>query len=57
MRPVFFSSSSVTGFLLGSGKEKFVIPSVPPVLVKHKSTLGTLNTINIRYKNKKMLML
>ena len=46
----FFSSSSVTGFLLGSGKEKFLIPFVPPILVKYKSTLGTLNTINIRYK-------
>lgn len=54
MRPVvFFPSSSVTGFLLSSGKEKIVIPFVPPILVKHKSTLGTsLNTINIRYKNK-----
>jgi len=49
----FFSSSSVTGSLLGSGKEKFLIPFVPPILVKHKSILGTLNTINIRYKNKK----
>lgn len=49
----FFSSSSVTGFLLGSGKEKFLILFVPPILVKHKSALGTLNTINIRYKNKK----
>lgn len=44
----------MTTFLLSSGKEKLVIPFVPPILAKHKSSFTTsLNTINIRYKNEK----
>lgn len=56
MRPVFFPPvlEDRIPFRFFFSKEKFVTPFVPPILVKHKSTLGTtLNTINIRYKTKK----
>lgn len=49
----FFSAALWEDSFLALGKKSCLFLFMPPVLVKHKSTLGILNTINIRYKNKK----
>lgn len=49
----FFSAALWEDSFLALGKKSCLCLFMPPVLVKHKSTLGILNTINIKYKNKK----